>query len=91
MNNRRVPVRPPVRKKDKTPVTMNPVKSTFIEAIGHDPDTSELHVQMRGGDTYVFSGKTAADHAAMLQAESVGKHFHANVRGGEFRRQKRAA
>lgn len=60
---------------------LSPVTSSNIAAIGHDPATNELHVQFKSGATHVFSGVTAEQHEAMRDAESVGKHFHAHVKG----------
>lgn len=57
-----------------------PVTSSNIAAIGHDPDTNELHVRFHSGATHIYSGVTAAQHAALVGADSVGKHFMAHVR-----------
>lgn len=58
-----------------------PVTSSNIEAIGHDPATNELYVKFKTGATHIFAGVTADQHDAMRDAESVGKHFHAHVKG----------
>lgn len=61
--------------------TLTPVQSSNIEAIGHDPVTNELHVKFKTGATHIYAGVTAEQHDAMRDAESVGKHFHAHVKG----------
>lgn len=60
---------------------MIPVSSSSIAAIGHDPKTSALHVQFKNGGVWSYAGVPAALHAEMLKAQSVGSHFHQNVRG----------
>lgn len=59
---------------------LSPVKSTNIAAVGHDPATSQLVVQFKSGAAHVYEGVTAEDHAALVGAESVGKHFIANIK-----------
>lgn len=59
---------------------MTPVKSSNIAAIGHDPKTNELHVKFKTGATHIYSGVSAEKHAALLAAESIGSHFHHNIR-----------
>lgn len=59
---------------------MSSVTSSNIHSIGHDPETSELHVKFKSGATHAYSGVSAAEHAALIGAESVGSHFHKNIR-----------
>lgn len=59
---------------------LDSVKSSNIEAIGHDVDKNELHVKFRSGATHVYSDVSVADHAALVGAESIGSHFHKHVR-----------
>lgn len=53
-----------------------PVKSSNIDAVGHDPQASELHVQFKNGGRYVYHGVSADQHAALLKAPSIGSHLH---------------
>ncbi|MFZ5783984.1 MAG: KTSC domain-containing protein [Pseudomonadota bacterium] len=55
------------------------VTSSNIEAIGHDGQT--LAVKFRNGGLFHYPGVPASEYEAMLRAESIGKHFHANIRG----------
>ncbi len=57
-----------------------PVKSSMVSAVGYDPATSSLHVTFPKGGHYIYEGVTPEQHAALVGAESVGKHFAANVR-----------
>ena len=66
---------------------MNPVDSSTIQAIGHDANSNELHVQFNSGATYVYTGVDADTHDALLNAPSVGQHFAKNIKGNfEFKR-----
>lgn len=63
-------------------IAMSGVKSSQIESIGHDAATNTLAVKFKGsGGTYHYEGVTAKDFTTLNAAESVGKHFGANVRG----------
>jgi hypothetical protein len=60
---------------------MTPVKSSSIEAVAHDPANKTMTVRFTSGGTYQFEGVTAAQHAELVGAKSVGTHFHQNIRG----------
>lgn len=58
-----------------------PVDSSLIEAVAYDPDARELGVRFKGGRCCcVYQGLTAADHEALLGADSIGRHFHQAIR-----------
>jgi hypothetical protein len=67
-------------------ITLNPVTSTNLAAIGHDPDTNTLAVQFKPrvgeavGDTWHYAGVSADKHQALLKAESVGKYFSTHIK-----------
>jgi hypothetical protein len=60
---------------------MTPVKSSSIEAIAHDPVKRMMTVKFTNGGTYRYEGVTAAQHAQLMRADSIGTHFHKHVRG----------
>jgi hypothetical protein len=60
---------------------MKPVDSSNIAAVGHDPATGTLAVAFRDGNLYHYDGVSSEAHAALMQAESIGKHFHAHIKG----------
>lgn len=60
---------------------MTPVKSSNIKAVGYDKDGQVLHVQFLNGSHYTHAGVSPADHTALASAESVGKHYNANIKG----------
>ena len=61
--------------------TMKPVKSKLIEAIGYDPDASEMHVHFVSGGKYVYENVSPLQHSALVGATSVGAHFGQSIRG----------
>ncbi len=69
-------------------MTMTPVSSSNIRSIGHDPATNTLTVEFNNGAQWNYAGVSAKDHEAFLNAESVGSHFHANIRNGGFKASK---
>lgn len=61
---------------------MTPVdRSSTIDAIGYDPATQLLKIKFKSGGTYHFEGVPADAHHKLMAAESIGKHFHAHVKG----------
>jgi hypothetical protein len=61
-------------------MTLEPVQSSNIKAIGYEPATSTLAVQFHSGTTHEYAGVTPAEHAAFMAAPSKGKHFHKHIR-----------
>ena len=58
---------------------MHPVKSSNIEAIGHDGDA--LHVRYRGGKTYTYAGVPESHFHNARSSDSVGRYINANIKG----------
>ena len=61
-------------------VEMKPVESSWIAAVGHDPETAELTVELKNGKVYVHAGIAAAEHEALMAADSVGAHYNAHIK-----------
>lgn len=68
-------------------ITMNPVTSSNIEAIGHCSDTNTLAVRFKGGSVYHYPDCDKGVHDALVGAKSVGQHFHQNIKGRAFTKQ----
>lgn len=68
-------------------VTMEKVKSSNIEAIGHDAKTNELHVRFSSGATYVYHDVHRLYYQRMLEAASIGA-YHADHIKGVFKHRK---
>lgn len=55
-----------------------PVTSSNIRAIGYEPET--LEVEFNSGSVYQYHGVPASEHDAIMNAESKGKYFNANIK-----------
>jgi hypothetical protein len=65
-------------------IPLQPVQSSNIAAVGHDPATQTLAVQFKGSEPariYHYHGVTTPDHLAMMAADSVGSHFARHIKG----------
>jgi hypothetical protein len=61
-------------------VQRKPVSSSQIRSIGHDPATSTLEVEFHAGGVYQYDNVTAAHHKALMDAPSIGSHFHRHIK-----------
>lgn len=65
-------------------ITLQPVQSSQIAAIGHCPATETLAVQFfRKGapaDVYHYANFTATEYAAFAGAQSIGAHFGKHIK-----------
>lgn len=59
---------------------MKPVTSSNISAVGYDEESKTLRVVFVKGYTYDYKKVPERVFEEMMNAESVGKYFHANVR-----------
>lgn len=59
---------------------MKHVTSSNIDAVGYNPDTSELHVRFRNGTHYVYRSVGEETHKLFLKTQSPGKFFAEHVR-----------
>jgi hypothetical protein len=66
-------------------ITLNPVKSSQIASVGHDPATNTLAIQFKSktgaGSVYHYPNVSAEQYQAFTKAESLGKHFGAHIKG----------
>jgi len=60
------------------------VTSSNIVSVGYDPETQNMEVEFKGGGVYTYHDVDKAAHDAFINAESIGKHFHANIRSLKF-------
>lgn len=61
-------------------MNMQPVTSSSIDAVGYHQDTRTLHVRFASGATYEYRNVDPEEHAALIEAKSIGAHFAANIR-----------
>lgn len=70
------PTAPPVAES-----ALQQVESTTFSAVGYNEATRELSVVFRdGGETYVYANVPPAAYKEMMEADSVGGYFHANIK-----------
>lgn len=58
-----------------------PVTSSSIRAIGYDSDSQTLEVEFNYGAVYQYSGVSQSEYEGMMNADSKGKYFNANIKG----------
>lgn len=58
---------------------MVPVVSSNVAAIGHDPETNALKVTFKSGVAWLYQGITAAAHADLMAADSIGSWLRKHV------------
>lgn len=56
------------------------VTSSNIQSIGYDPEAQILEIEFKNGGTYDYSGVPEYIHTGIMNAESHGKYFHANIK-----------
>ena len=60
------------------------LSSTNLDAFRYDPDTLELDVRFKSGNTYRYSGVPAYLVDQLDHADSPGKFFAAEIKGAYF-------
>lgn len=56
------------------------VRSSNISAVGYDPDSRTLRVRFHGDAEWDYSSVPPETFKAMVEAESIGKHFRQNIK-----------
>ncbi len=67
--------------KQKPEITMQSVKSSNIASCGHCAKTNTMAVKFKSGGTYHYPDVDREVFDNLMVAESVGKHYHAKIRG----------
>lgn len=66
------------------PITMQPVSSSQIQSMGHDPETSSMRVQFHNGAEYEYQGVPAEVFESVSGSGSVGAAFNAEIKAGGY-------
>jgi len=61
-------------------VTRVQVKSSNIESLGYHDTTKSVVVAFHSGDIWAYMGIDHEVFTAFVNAESIGKYFHAKIR-----------
>lgn len=59
---------------------MPQVDSSFIKSLEYDPSEEEVVCEFKDGKTFGYSPISQEQYEQWLNAESVGKYFHAHIR-----------
>lgn len=62
-------------------IERQPVDSSNVRSVGHDPETNRLHVEFKNGSVYEYAGVPASEHQALKNAPSVGSYLHQHIKG----------
>ena len=57
------------------------VASGNLAEIGYDPATETLEVMFHQGGVYQYYNLPSFMHERLMQAESIGKYFNAEIKG----------
>ncbi|MDR0274035.1 MAG: KTSC domain-containing protein [Burkholderiaceae bacterium] len=57
-----------------------PVISSNVASVGYDASTLTLEVEFKNGSVYHYFDVPDAVYRELIQASSVGKYLHANIR-----------
>ncbi|MBA3771900.1 MAG: KTSC domain-containing protein [Ramlibacter sp.] len=57
------------------------VESKAVRSIGYDPAVRLLQVEFDGGAVYDYLDVPPWEHAALLRAESIGRHVTYRIKG----------
>jgi hypothetical protein len=63
-----------------TEIELKPVKSSNTEAVGYDEEKQELQIQFKGGGLYAYDSVPAFEHRDLIDARSIGSHFHQKIK-----------
>lgn len=67
------------------PIEMQDVESSNLAQVGYDPEAQLLAVTFKdkdgnASDPWHYPNVPPADHAALMNADSIGSHFARNIR-----------
>lgn len=57
------------------------VESSNLAAVGYDQEAKELFIEFKNGSIYKYFDVDFDTYTALIDAESHGKYFQANIRG----------
>ncbi len=56
------------------------VESSMIHSVGYDPDARVLEIEFNSGQAYQYFDVPSEEYEGLMQAESHGRYFLANIR-----------
>lgn len=67
------------------PITLNPVESSNVEAVGYDAAGQRFGVRFKRGAEYHYEGVPQKVADSILTAKSIGSAVSANLVKGDFK------
>lgn len=58
-----------------------PVSSSMMQSVGYDSNSQTLEIEFNSGSVYDYLGVPQGEFDAMMNSDSQGKYFNANIRG----------
>lgn len=58
----------------------NQVSSSNIRSFGYDTDNQILEIEFNSGAVYQYANVPNGEYEGLLNADSKGKYFHANIK-----------
>ena len=62
-------------------MTWRHIESSAISAIGYDAATERLQIRFTDGEVYEYRDVPGLAYAALIQADSKGRHLNLAIRG----------
>jgi hypothetical protein len=63
-------------------IDRTPVQSSNIKSVGYDFGTEVLQVEFKNGGVFNYHDVSISAYTAMMEADSIGSHFHNNIKNG---------
>lgn len=57
-----------------------PVNSSNLVSVGYDAGSATLEIEFDGGRVYQYAEVPQEAHKALVNADSIGSHFHRHIR-----------
>ena len=57
-----------------------PVSSSNLVSVGYDADSATLEIEFDGGRVYQYAKVPQEAYRALMNADSIGSHFHRHIR-----------
>jgi hypothetical protein len=61
-----------------------PVSSSNLTSVGYDPEKMILEIEFKSGSIYQYFNVPESEHNGLMNAESHGKYFNANIKKGGY-------
>ena len=62
-------------------IERTPVSSSNVKSVGYSPDDKTMAVEFSDGSVYHYHDVEKDAHDSLVNAKSVGKHLHEQIRG----------